>query len=99
MKTWMKLGVALAIAALALGCGGDEEEADSAVTLSGACLDLVECHEEMSAAVVAQTDTPKSETQIRFECETLVMDDFDNDEAACSVGLEDMLLMCPGLPF
>ena len=80
-----------------VGCGGEEDEAEVVVAeeaeFVGDCAALVECHIGLQDAAVAASGIDKSDEDIRSECETLVRDDYGNDEAACTAGLEDYT--CP----
>jgi len=76
-----------------VGCGGEEDEAEVVVAeeaeFVGDCAALIECHIDLQGAALAGTDIDKSDETIRSECETLVRDDYGNDEAACTAGLDD----------
>jgi hypothetical protein len=78
-----------------VGCGGDEDEVEASeeVVFVGDCAALVECHIGLQEVALNVSGFEKSDSFIRSECETLVIDDYGNDEAACSVGLEE--LSCP----
>lgn len=94
----MKHGVWIAwMACLSLGlvgCGGEESEAEvtaeaDTAAFMGDCAVLVDCHIELQQSAIDAGAPPKSDDAIRAECETLVTDDYGNDEAACTAGLED----------
>ena len=80
-----------------VGCGGEESEIEvvegETEEFTGDCAALVACHVGLQESAIAAGAPDKSDEAILAECETLVRDDYGNDEAACSAGLDDY--SCP----